>query len=290
MTGSFRKAWAYTPADLWELLAAHTGKALSGTDVAAPDDLFSDLFAAADDYFGVSTPETVFEECRNDPVAARFRFLAIKGTDFASESDIVFFLEAARDVIADYEVPGFEDCYKRLLRGFLHKYNLRYRLDENPGGEIVLRFLLPGSFTNLYAELQRLNAGNRHLATLLGDFEHCFNLYVRSKHDTDLRNCVKAAASYAEGLASATSGYPEKNNTLGALAHGLSDWPHDKVKESLIQLYGFCSDYPALRHSGHPDHAKRNLAARDVTVMSLLLLSFSGYLSPQLDEHAVLGV
>ncbi len=30
--------------------------------------------------------------------------------------------------------------------------------------------------------------------------------------------------------------------------------------------------------------------ANYVKALSLLLLSFSGYLSPQLDEHAVLGV
>ena len=287
MTGSFRKAWAYTPADLWEPLASHTGKALSGKDVAAPDDLFSDLFAVADDYFGVSTPETVFEECRNDPVAARFRFLAIKGTDFASESDIVFFLEAARDVIADYEIPGFEDCYKRLLRGVLHKYNLRYRLDENPGGEIVLRFLLPGSFTNLYAELQRLNAGNPHLTALLRDFEEAFDAYVRKQSESNVKTCIAKASNYAEGLASATHGTP---GTLGTLCNQIGDWPHDKMKESLQHLYKFCSDYPGFRHAGTAASAKRALASRDSSLASLLLLSFSGYLSPQLDEHTVLGV
>src|SRR5229473_1965195 len=55
---------------------------------------------------------------------------ALKGTDFASESDIVFFLEIAYEVIRDYEVPGFEDLYLRLLRGVLHKFNLRYRVDD----------------------------------------------------------------------------------------------------------------------------------------------------------------
>jgi len=287
MTGSFRKAWAYTPADLWEPLAAYTGKALSGIDVAAPDDLFSDLFAVADDYFGVSTPEPVFEECRNDPAAARTRFLAIKGTDFASESDIVFFLEAARDVIADYEVPGFEDCYKRILRGFLHKYNLRYRLDESPGGEIVLRFLLPGSFTNLYAELQRLNAGNPHLASLLSDFEHSFNQFSRTQADVDLRNCVTTASKYAEGLAGLTCG---ATGSLGDLCKQVKDWPHAAIRESLGRLYGFCSDYPNIRHAGNPKGVLRPLAVRDATALSILLLSFSGYLSPQLDEHTVLGV
>jgi hypothetical protein len=277
MTGSLRQAWIYTPGDVWEQLAAHA---------SAPPDLLNDLFMAVDDSLTVATPAPQLEQMRNDAAQTRTSFLALKGTDFASESAIVEFLEAAHEVIADYDLPGYEDFFKRLLRDFLRKYNLRYRLDD----PFTLRFLLPGSFTNLYAELHRLNAANPHLATLLGDFEHCFNLYVRSNHDTDLRNCVRAAANYAEGLASVTVGIPATGNTLGALAHKLTDWPHDKLRDSLCQLYGFCSDYPAMRHSGQPGNAKRPLAPRDATGLSVLLLAFSGYLSPHLDEQIVLGV
>ena len=283
MTGNLRNAWCYTPADLWEPLAAYTGKDLAGNAVTAPNDLFSDLFAMADDFLGVATAESQLEEIRNEPATARVRFLAIKGTDFASESDIVFCLEAARDVIADYEIIGFEDCYKRHLRGFLHKYNLRYRLDD----PFILRFLLPGSFSNLYAELQRLNASNPHLVALMRDFEEAFDAYVRKQSENNVKTCIAKASNYAEGLASATHGTP---GTLGALCNQIGDWPHDKVKESLQQLYKFCSDYPGIRHAGTPASAKRVLASRDSSLASLLLLSFSGYLAPQLDEHAVLGV
>ncbi len=200
---------------------------------------------------------------------------------------MVYFLEEARDVITDYEIPGFEDCYKRLLHGFLHKYNLRYRLDEIPGGEIVLRFLLPGSFSNLYAELQRLNSGNLHLASLLRDFEEAFDDYVRKQSESNVKTCIAKASNYAEGVASVAHGAP---GTLGALCNQLGDWPHDKMKESLQNLYKFCSDYPGIRHAGTPASAKRVLASRDSSLASLLLLSFSGYLSPQLDENAVLGI
>jgi hypothetical protein len=280
MTGSLRQAWIYTPTDLWELLSTFSTK-----DASAPPDFFPDLFESVNDYLIVPTPEPELGEILNDAAKASTRFLTLKGTDFVSEFGIVEFLEAAHEVITDYDLPGYEEFFKRLLRDFLRKYNLRYRLDD----PFTLRFLLPGSFTNLYAELHRLNAANPHLATLLGDFEHCFNLYVRSSHDTDLRNCVKAAANYAEWLASVTVGMPVKGNTLGALAHRLTDWPHDKLRDSLCQLYGFCSDYPAMRHSGQPGNAKRPLGPRDATGLSVLLLAFSGYLSPLVDEQAVLS-
>jgi hypothetical protein len=277
MTGSLRQAWIYTPADLWEPLAAYSTK-----DVSAPPDLFSDLFMAVDDSLAVATPEAQLEQIRNDPNQARASFLALKGTDFASESAIVEFLEAAHEVITDYDLPSYEEFFKRLLRDFLRKYNLRYRLDE----PFMLRFLLPGSFTNLYAELHRLNAGNPHLATLLSDFEHAFDAYARGQNAADLRRCIAAASNFAEGLASATAGNPSAGNTLGALATRLTDWPHDKMREALVNLYHFCCDYPGI---GTPASARRVLATRDATSLSVLLLAFSGYLAPHLDEQAVLG-
>lgn len=277
MTGSLRQAWIYSPADLWEPLAAYSIK-----ETSAPPDLFNDLFKAVDEFLSVATPETQFEEIRNDPAVARANFLALKGTDFTSESDIVAFLEATHEVITDYDLPGYEDFFKRLLRDFLRKYNLRYRLDE----PFALRFLLPGSFTNLYAELHRLNAINPHLASLLTDFEHAFDAYIRNQSETNLKTCIAKASNFAEGLASATHGSP---GTLGALCDRLGDWPHDKVKESLQNLYKFCSDYPGIRHAGTPGNARRALSSKDLTVASLLLMSYSGYLSPVVNERTVLG-
>ena len=277
MTGSLRQAWEYVATELWEPLAAHA---------AAPPDLFSDLFKVVDDYLAVATPEPTFEVIRNDPAQARASFLGLKGTDFASESAIVHFLEEARDVIVDYEIPSYEDLYQRLLRDLLRKFNLRYRLDD----PFNLRFLLPGSFTNLYAELHRLNASNAHLASLLADFEHAFDRYARTQDPTDLKTCIAKASNYAEGLASVTAGVPATGNTLGALCNQIGDWPHDQIKESLQKLYKFCSDYPGIRHAGRPAGVRRDLVARDVTLACLLLLSFSGYLSPVVDELVVLGV
>lgn len=274
MSGSLRQAWEYLPVELWEPLAAHA---------SAPPDLFSDLFKVVDDYLAIATPDPTFEMIRNDPTQARASFLGLKGADFTSESDIVKFLEEVRDVIADYDITGYEDLYKRLLRDALRKYNLRYRLDE----PFNLCFLLPGSFTNLYAELHRLNAGNGHLSGLLSDFEKAFDRYARTQDQMDLKTCIGNASKYVEGLAGETCG---KAGTLGDLCKEIKDWPHGAVQAALRNLYGFCSDYPGIRHAGRPAGARRDLAARDVTLACLLLLSFSGHLSPIVDELVVLGV
>jgi hypothetical protein len=281
MSGSLRHVWDYLAVELWEPLASYSTK-----ETAAPPDLFSDLFAGVDDFLSLHPTDTEMQETRNSPEKARQRFLSLKGEDFVSESAIVCFLESARDIIADYDIPGFEDLYRRLVRDVLRKFNLRYRLDE----PFVLRFLLPGCFINLYAELHRLNTMNPHLASLLADFEHSFDSYARTQNAADLRRCIATASNYAEGLASATAGNPPIGNTLGALAGTLTDWPHDKVREALVNLYHFCCDYPGIRHGGNPTHARRDLAMRDLTLASLLLLSFTGHLSPQVNERTVLGI
>jgi hypothetical protein len=139
----------------------------------------------------------------------------------------------------------------------------------------------------MYTEIQRINSSSPHLIGLLDDFEKAFDRYARTQDPTDLKTCIGKASNYAEGLASATYGTP---NTLGFICNQLTDWPHDKVKEALQHLYKFCSDYPGIRHAGNPAGVRRALATRDLTMASMLIMSFSGYLSPQFDERAVLGL
>jgi hypothetical protein len=236
-----------------------------------------------DEFLSPRPTDTELEEARNDPDKARRRFLALKGTDFASESAIVRFLEEAHDVIAEYEVPGFEDPYRRLLRDALRKFNLRYRLEE----PFHLRFLLPGSFSNLYADLQRLNASDPHLLSLWQDYEHAFDQYSRTCQERDLKACIAYASKYVEGLAGSTCGAAD---SLGNVCKQIKDWPHGAIRECLSKLHGFCSDYPGIRHAGNPAGQLRALQKRDSVVISVLLLAFTGYLSPQVDERVVLGV
>lgn len=277
MSGSLRHAWDYFAGDLWEPLANFSSK-----DAGAPPDLFSDLFATADEFLSPHPTDMELEEARNNPDKARQRFIALKGTDFANESNIVQFLEEARNVIADYEIAGFEDHYRRLIRDVMAKFNLRYRLDD----PFILRFLLPGSFNNLYNELHRLNTSNGHLASLWTDFEEAFDLYARTQSDSNLRVSIAKASNYLEGVASATHG---NAGTLGSLCDQLTDWPHDKVKEAVKNLYGFCSDYPGIRHAGNPRNQRRPLDRRDSVSINVSLLALASYLCTGFDEGLMLG-
>jgi len=276
MIGGLRNHWSYSAQEIWEPLASHE---------QAPQDLFSDLYNEVEDHLGVDTPQALFEEIGNDPVIARAKFLAINGTDFASEMEIAKFLEEVYGAIEDYGIPGYSEKFKLHLRTFILKYNLRYRLDD----PFELRFLLPGSFANLYNDLRRINTTSPTLITLMSDFEHAFNQYSRTLTQADLKTCISKASNYVEGLASFTMGNPAVGNTLGALCNQLTTWPHDKVKESIINLFHFCSDYPGIRHGGFPNGVRRALSNEDPILVSILLFAFSGYLTTNLNKQEVLG-
>lgn len=278
MNGSLRYAWQYFAADIWNPLAAY-----SAPGAVAPPSLFGDLFVAVDEFLSPRSTDKELELIRNDPRKAEESFLALAGTDFTSESAIVFFLEDIYDVIVDYEIQGFEGFYCRLLRNVISKFNLRYRLDE----PFALRFLLPGSFSNLYFELHRMNASSLHLSGLWLDFETGFDRYARTQSDADLRTSVARASNYLEGLASATNGRP---GTLGKLCDSLTEWPHNKVKDAVKNLYGFCCDYPGIRHGGTPANSRRRLDMRDSVAINVSLMALAAYLGRDLDQGAVLGV
>jgi len=101
-----------------------------------------------------------------------------------------------------------------------------------------------------------------------------------------LRVSIARASNYLEGVASATRGAA---GTLGSLCDQLTDWPHDKIKEAVKNLYGFCSDYPGIRHAGNPRNQRRPLDRRDSVSINVSLLALALYLCTGFDEGVVLG-
>jgi hypothetical protein len=277
VSGALRSVWRYLDSDLWEPLAD-----FGNDDVGAPASLFGDLYGAAVEYLSPAPMPRSLEQASSDPDRARELFLALQGSDFASESAIVRYLEHVHELIDEYEVPGYADRFVRLMKDVQEKYNLRYRVEE----PFELRFLLPASFMNLYEELYRHHAADPHLATLLADFEGAYDGYLRNDTAVNLKTCIHKASNYVEGVLGAANG---SHGPMGKMCDQLQDWPHTTIKQSLLNIYGFCSEYPGIRHAGNPDGAHRELEARDLTLASVLLLSFSGYVSAEVDEWIVLG-
>lgn len=276
MSGALRQAWSYLEVDLWEPLAGY-----ANSRATAPSSLFGDLYNAAVEYLSPPPTPMSLGEASSDPDRARELFLELRGGDFVSESAIVMYLEQVHRLIEEYEIPGYSARFVRLMTLVQEKYNLRYRVED----PFELRFLLPGSFVNLYDELHKRHAADPHLSNLLAEFEQAFDGYVRNDSVVNLKTCIAKASQYVEGVVGVASGTA---GSLGSMCDHLQLWPHNTIRESLKKIYGFCSDYPGIRHAGNPQAAHRTLETRDLTLASLLLLSFSGYIS-DVDERTVLG-
>lgn len=273
MIGSLISHWSYTWQDVWLPLAEADN---------APPDLFTELYRLALDYFNRTLTVTEQDEAVNDETLATDAFARIKGTDFKSESALVAFIEDAREQIQDFDLEGYAEFYQTLVKDFLAKYNLRYRVAP----PFQLRLMLPGTFASLYADLERINNSNSHLARLMEGFEHSFAHFARTRHTHDLQTCISRASMYAEGIAGSTLG---RRGSLGDLADRVTSFPHPTIKLSLKNLYGFCSDYPEIRHAGNPDGVIRDLETRDALLVCLLLIVFSGYLTETMDVESIFG-
>ena len=119
------------------------------------------------------------------------------------------------------------------------------------------------------------------------EFEVSFGNYARTKQAVDLKTSIAKASNLAEGVATRASG---ENGNLGRLCDHLNCWPHAAVKSSLKSLYGFCSDYPGIRHAGNPASQIRDLETKDGILICLLLFAFSGYLTDQVRTDEVIGL
>ena len=263
MIGSLIDNWKYTWPDVWTILAKSR---------RAPQDLFIDLYRTATDSLQNPPEYKQFELTMNDPLQARLAFEQLCAQDFGDELSVVGFLESAFLTIQDFEIPRFENLYKYLVRGFIKKYNLRYRVDD----PFRVRLVLPGVFASFYEDLTRVNGTDPHLKVLMNNFELTFGSYARTKQAHELNACISTAFIYAEGLAGKSSG---KNGALGKLCDCLHCWPHNTIRDSLKVLYGFRNDYPGLGHGGNHKGKLRDLESKDAIVVCLLLLSFAGYLT-----------
>jgi len=121
MIGSLGNRWQFTWREVWAKLADLS---------AARPALFIQLFDCAEDFLNEMPRPVDYEVLRNDPAKARQAFRRLKGSDFKSEADTVGFLERAYTAIADLRSERLAERYERLIKNFLSRYNLRYRIVE----------------------------------------------------------------------------------------------------------------------------------------------------------------
>jgi hypothetical protein len=274
MRGSISDSWPRSWPVIWRKLA---------TAREVPTDLFIQLYDCANDFLLNPLQGTEIDLIHNDPLQARQAFHALRTNHFKGESALVVFIEAVYSVLLNSTHPHLASLYSKAVREFISRFNLRYRV-TNPFG---LRQLLSGTFAQLYSELDKLNNANPHFSELMDDFECTFDRYVRTREQLDLKHCIGKASMYAEALAGAACG---STGTLGELCDRLECWPHTTVKKSIKDLYGFCSNYPGIRHAGNPASQERPLEGRDALLLSVVMLCASGYVTDSISSDDVFGL
>jgi hypothetical protein len=274
MIGSLLDRWEYAWADIWEPL---------GNDPDAPEDLFIELYRAAMDHFRRRLPFDRHAEIVSNPKKAYEAFQNIKGKDFKSEVEIVTFFEEAFETLNEFGINSLAAKYADLVDSFISRYNLRYRLVK----PFTLLVQLPWLYADIYKELNQLDQQDSHLMDLMNDFEYAFDVFARTRTRRDLQTSIAKASNYAEGVAAAALRSP--GETLGRMCDQLLIWPHEALKESIKNLYRFCSDYPGIRHAGNPASKLRKLNAKDTIIISALLIAFSGYIQGEININKILS-
>ena len=213
----------------------------------------------------------------DDPHQSREVFEKIRAEDFAGERALVGFFETAYDALEELGGDDLANRYFNLLENFVQKYSLRYELRR----PCVLCPTLPGVFTSLVRELDVIGNSDSNVAKRLRDFKEAIQDLRFGATEGRISNCVTKQVMLLEAVA-AVSG-EVTGADLAALCKTIENWPHPAVRQSLLNLYGFASDFPGVRHGTPSGGMKRDIELRDVLALSILLAGFTPYLSNSLN-------
>lgn len=285
MRGRLVDAWKYIWPEIWEPLELF---------FEDPDGVYVDLFIQLERSLKVrlktasaenQEAHATYFETSNDPIKARDFLKDIGAENLAGDPAIVMFFQNAYDVFNEYNEDIAKEFFQ-LLDEFISCHNLRYKLQNSP---FQLQPHLPGVFASLFSEIANTTLQDNHLHGLMKDFEHSFYRVSVSHNAADMKRFIANACILAEGLGCQ---HPEagKSSTLGALCGSIQCWPHSALQEAIKKVYGFCSDYPGIRHAGNPEGQLRELEIKDSIIVSLILLTASGYFLPWQDISEITGV
>lgn len=262
MSGRLQDVWQFVWPEIWLRLEEITEVSL---------DIYQDLYVELAKVYRKAPQPSIFETVANNPLLAREALEFSVAIDFRGEGPIVRFFEDAYDVLTETGSVELPSKYESLLSTFLDSRNLRYHLAQP--FQLVPR--ISGVFAAVWSDVMVKLQADQDLIEATAEFEHAFRALSRSHAGPDMKTCIQKAAMLVEAIASA---YPEaKGDTLGELCDSIKCWPHSAVKEALKKIYGFCSDYPGIRHNVRRAGRIRPLEMRDSMILPLLLLIASGY-------------
>ena len=279
MRGEFIGVWSETRREIWQPLI---DEMLGETDEGVPEDFFCELYRELSKALKVQRSVEELADIVDDPRQGREAFESTKANDLAGECALVGFFESAHDALEELGGDLLPNRYFNLLVAFVEKFSLRYDLRR----PCVICPTLPGIFASLVRSLGSLADGDANVARRLRDFKETLQDIRLGPTEARIGNCVAKQVMLLEAVASAGGA---SGTDLAALCKAVSDWPHPAVRSSLLNLYGFASDFPGLRHGTPSQGMTRDLDMRDMVAMSILLTGFTPHLTRQLSADAIYG-
>ena len=280
MRGELIGVWSDTWREVWLPLIDHE-------DV--PDDIFCELYqvlAGDPERPGALKTTPSVEELADivdNPIQSRETFESVTEADLADERALVGFFESAHEALDDLGGDKLSNRYFNLLDEFIDKFSIRYDLRR----PCTLCPTLPGMFTSLVRQLDSLSTTDQNIAKRLRDFKEALQDLRLGQTEGRVANCVLKQVMFLEAIASASGGVT--GTDLAALCRALDQWPHPAVRQSLLSLYGFASDFPGVRHGTPSDGMKRDIDMRDMVAVSILLTGFTPYLESRLSAESIFG-
>lgn len=279
MRGEFIGVWSETWREIWLPLIEQP---LGDDGEGLPEDIFCDLYRELAKTLKTPPSVEALADIIDNPLQSREAFENTNAEDFAGGRELVSFFESTYDALEEIGGDELSNRYFNLLEAFITKFSLRYDLRR----PCILCPTLPGVFANLVRSLDSLAAGDANVARRLRDFKEALQDLRLGCTESRIGNCVAKQVMLLEAVASAGGA---SGTDLGALCKSVSEWPHPALRSSLLNLYGFASDFPGVRHGTPSKGMTRELDMRDMVAMSILLTGFTLHLNHNLSPDAIYG-
>ena len=304
MRGEFIRAWSYLWPEVLERLAKHpdAGQVILCEIYEAIEKLPARLpqGQSRQTVFRIPADDVTDLRLRNDPeVAAKF-FERLSGRQFKSEMEATRAIERIALALDDEYPLLVAGRFRSLIRGFLKRHGLHYRLAQ----PLSFRPSLSGVVCGVIQQLEEMGETDPHFGQLFSECEEAFDDLRDRPTEARIKSCIGKQMNVAEAIArkhcqvnrieirQARNGQQVvvQNPALSAMSHVLGTWPHDEVKNSLRKYYEFANDYPGIRHPGNQHGAIRPLGLRDAVAGLVLTIGFAAYLTDAFDHSRIYGV
>jgi len=286
MRGELGAVWPLTWSEIWVPLMRH---AEYGSDLAL--DLFREHVPepipsqppselSQDELVSFQTEVRIYEEAAADSSKAKNELKKRWFKKPIEETNAIAFLEKSYSVFDEYDANLGNQYFNR-VDGFLKRYSLRYDLRR----PLTLHPTLPGIFSSLVTELRNISLQDAHLRELLSEFEDSIRDLRTDLSQARVKTCLLKQFNLIEAVGRSFPGVTRQ--TLGDICGQINSWPHVTIREALKKLYGFRSDYPGVGHAGNPASVVRELDARDIIAIGIMLTGFVPYLTDRMDARLV---